>query len=317
MPALFTGRPAAPPQQAGLFAPSAPRAEARQPPGPTPAAIPEARPAEAPTGTQALLADPRLWRASSLGRSSSTCVPSGFAALDAELPGGGWPTRQCCEILQAEAGLCEWRLLGPVLRTLLQSEAPARRRQSARPRPTLLLINPPLMPHLPGLRAHGIEPQQLIWIAPHSAQQALWVTEQAIKSQAASALLAWLPQARPAQIRRLQSAALDSPAPIFLFRPLAAQAQSSAAPLRLSLAPGADWQLRLQILKRRGPAQAEAMALSALPDELAPLLPPRLQQGQAAPSPLPESSNEALANVLHAMRSSSALARPARQLSLQ
>ncbi|MFX8125914.1 hypothetical protein ABTL08_19180, partial [Acinetobacter baumannii] len=33
----------------------------------------------------------RLWRGSSLGAHSAPTLPSGFAALDAELPGGGWP----------------------------------------------------------------------------------------------------------------------------------------------------------------------------------------------------------------------------------
>jgi len=230
----------------------------------------------------ALLADARLWRATSLGASASPCIASGFGALDAQLPGGGWPTRMLSEILQAQAGLCEWRLLGPALGRLLQQQAPQpqpMRRKPATPapaaRPPLLLVNPPQQPHLPGLRAHGIAPQQLVWVAPANALQALWATEQAIKANAAGAVLAWLPEARPAQIRRLQAAALGSAAPVFLFRPLAVQTQSSAAPLRLILSPGADWQLQVHILKRRGPAHAQALRLEALPAELAALLAPR------------------------------------------
>lgn len=239
--------------------------------------------------TEALLADPRLWRAASLGSSVSPCISSGFSALDAELPGGGWPTRSVCEILQAQGGMAEWRLLGPALRGLLkerqlpQHQQPQQRQQSrkkskpvapaARP---VLLINPPYAPHLPGLLAHGLSEKQLVWIAPAQAEQALWATEQAIKANAAAALLAWLPAARPEQIRRLQAAALASNAPVFLFRPLAAQLQSSAAPLRLLLASGASWCLELQILKRRGPALEEALRLPAVPDALAEMLAPRL-----------------------------------------
>lgn len=226
-----------------------------------------------------LLADARLWRATSLGASASPCIASGFGALDAQLPGGGWPTRMLSEILQAQAGRCEWRLLGPALGRLLQQQAsqsqPMRRKPTTptpAARPPLLLINPPQQPHLPGLRVHGITPQQLIWVAPANALQALWATEQAIKANAAGAVLAWLPEARPAQIRRLQAAALGSAAPVFLFRPLAVQTQSSAAPLRLILSPGADWQLQVHIIKRRGPAHAQTLRLEALPAELATLL---------------------------------------------
>lgn len=250
----------------------------------------------------ALLADARLWRATSLGASASPCIASGFGALDAQLPGGGWPTRMLSEILQAQAGLCEWRLLGPALGRLLLQQArqpQPMRRKPATPAPAarqLLLVNPPQQPHLPGLRAHGIAPQQLIWIAPADALQALWATEQAIKANAAAAVLAWLPEARPAQIRRLQAAALGSAAPVFLFRPLAVQTQSSAAPLRLILSPGADWSLELSILKRRGPAHAQALRLEAPPAELAALLAPRQLRPAAVPKELShEPSKPALA----------------------
>jgi protein ImuA len=236
-----------------------------------------------------------VWRGSELARAGhEACVPSGFAALDAELPGGGWPTRALSELLLPQPGACEWRLLGPALRRLLAPPVQAARPpgRSRRPRaagaaanakaahlPQLLLINPPWTPHLPGLAEHGIAPQQLVWIAPASHAQALWAAEQAIKADVAAAVLAWLPEARPEQIRRLQAAALGARAPVFVLRPAAqAQSQSSAAPLRLLLEPGprAD-ALRLRLLKRRGPAHEQWLELSAtLPAGLDRLLPPRL-----------------------------------------
>lgn len=278
MPALLAGLAAASVPPAGLFPP----------------------PDQSASPTEALLADPRLWRAASLGSSVSPCISSGFAALDAELPGGGWPTRSVCEILQAQGGMAEWRLLGPALRALLQPgqerlapQQPKKKSKIAAPPPRpVLLINPPHAPHLPGLLAHGLSEKQLVWIAPPRAEQALWATEQAIKANAAAALLAWLPAARPEQIRRLQAAALASNAPVFLFRPLAAQLQSSAAPLRLLLAPGAAWGLELQILKRRGPALEEALHLPAVPDALVEVLSPRLLQLNAEPRPTLEISHE-------------------------
>ncbi|MDM4766246.1 recombinase RecA [Pelomonas sp. SE-A7] len=254
------------------------------------------------SGTEALLqADPRVWRAASLGQCQSPGLPSGYAELDAELPGGGWPTRALTEVLQAQAGLAEWRLLGPMLRPLLiqppvvaTGRSGRSRRRVAAPAAsarTLLLINPPLMPHLPGLREHGIAARQLVWIAPQRQEQALWATEQAIKSNAAAAVLAWLPAARPEQVRRLQTAALSCSAPVFLFRPLAAASQSSAAPLRLQLAPGEDWALELQILKRRGPMHEQLLRLTALPNALQALLPSRLLLASSSSTPPPETGD--------------------------
>jgi protein ImuA len=258
-----------------------------------------------------------VWRGSELARAGhEACVPSGFAALDAELPGGGWPTRALSELLLPQPGACEWRLLGPALRRLLAPpvQAATSPGRSRRPRaasaganvkaahlPQLLLINPPWTPHLPGLAEHGIAPQQLIWIAPASHAQALWAAEQAIKADVAAAVLAWLPEARPEQMRRLQAAALGARTPVFVLRPAAqAQSQSSAAPLRLLLEPGprAD-ALRLRLIKRRGPAHEQWLALDAtLPAGLDRLLPPRLlapvhePSGATAPSsvPLPETA---------------------------
>jgi protein ImuA len=184
----------------------------------------------------------------------------------------------------------EWRLLAPALRLLLADDAgPKSPALGARPggrRPSrsistrslrpLLLINPPLTPHLPGLQRAGLPPQQLIWIAPETPAQQLWAVEQAIKSNASAAILAWLPRAAPEQIRRLQSCAQAMDAPIFLFRPLAAQTQASAAPLRLIVSAGPGWTLQVQVLKRRGPVHEGHLSLPALPPDLAQVLTPRM-----------------------------------------
>ncbi|MCV2366632.1 recombinase RecA [Roseateles oligotrophus] len=234
----------------------------------------------------------RVWRASSLGSSHSMCVGSGFSALDAELPGGGWPTQSLSEILSDSVATLEWRLLAPALRLLLQTEAgkppaasgnkkkagrgAASRLSATHPERPLLLINPPLAPHLPGLQRAGLQPQRLIWVAPQTPAQQLWVLEQAIKANASAAILAWLPNAAPEQIRRLQSCAQLMDAPIFLFRPLAVQTQSSAAPLRLCVSAGPGWTLQLHILKRRGPVHEGLLSLPAMPADLAQVLTPRM-----------------------------------------
>ena len=278
-------------------------ASASATPAPPPLSPPQARNPDLPTLPGSLGA---LWRGSELARSTSPCHSSGFAALDAELPGGGWPTQQLSEILLARPGACEWRLLGPALHGLLVGSPaaapqarPGKRGRSgpaASPsaRRPLLLINPPLPPHLPGLAGHGISAAQLVWIAPGNAAHALWAAEQAIKADAAAAVLVWLPEARPEQIRRLQAAALGARAPVFVLRPAAiAQPQSSAAPLRLLLEPGPDWTLRVRLLKRRGPMHEGWLTLPSLPAGLGRILAPRLlQPALPAPSPSPELPHE-------------------------
>ena len=46
---------------------------------------------------------PGLWLGHQLGRPRGDGVTSGFAALDAQLPGGGWPRRALTELLQSTA----------------------------------------------------------------------------------------------------------------------------------------------------------------------------------------------------------------------
>ena len=42
---------------------------------------------------------PALWLGHQLGRHAESAVPSGFAPLDAQLPGRGWPRRALTELL--------------------------------------------------------------------------------------------------------------------------------------------------------------------------------------------------------------------------
>ncbi|MGP1684836.1 MAG: hypothetical protein ACTS8S_21135, partial [Giesbergeria sp.] len=93
-----------------------------------------------------------LWRGTELGGRDSIMVPTGFATLDAELPGGGWPTRSLTELLTAQAAVCEWRLLGPAI--------PAFTREKGR----LYLIAPPKEPHVGGLSQLGLSADQVVWI---------------------------------------------------------------------------------------------------------------------------------------------------------
>ena len=64
---------------------------------------------------------PALWRGHQLGRGAERAVASGFAELDAQLPGGGWPRRVLTELLLPHPGVGEIRLLAPSLAATLSA----------------------------------------------------------------------------------------------------------------------------------------------------------------------------------------------------
>lgn len=217
-----------------------------------------------------------VWPGCALGSGSSQVMGSGHAALDAELPGGGWPCQALTEILQAQPGLAEWRLLSPVLAQLVRQGG------------SVLLIGAPHLPQLPALAREGLPAHRLIRVDAHTQAERLWATEQALKAGCVSAVLSWLHQARPEQVRRLHACATQHPGLFFAFRPLRAQSESSAAPLRLTLALGpSPHPLQVQVFKRRGPAQAQALSLMHWPLGLAGLLPPALAPTTAPAQPAP------------------------------
>ena len=58
------------------------------------------------------------WRATQLARGAARCLPTGHAALSAELPDGGWPMGSLVELLSPHPGVGEIRLLRPALSQL-------------------------------------------------------------------------------------------------------------------------------------------------------------------------------------------------------
>ena len=210
-----------------------------------------------------------LWRGSELGSSVTSVIPSGFAALDAELPGGGWPCRSLTEILQPQPSVAEWRLLAPAMRQIVEAGK------------DVVLVGPPKTPHLPGLQHIGIDEKRLVWIQAETPAERLWVTEQLVKANAAGLLLSWLPQARQEQIRRLQVCTQSCNGPVILCRPEAAQHESSAAPLRVQLTYGIDWELRLHLFKRKGPTHEGDVVVESMPGGLQSIMTPRLRRPSA------------------------------------
>lgn len=179
-----------------------------------------------------------VWRGGALA-CAVPAVPSGFAELDRELPGGGWPAGALTEILGHREGIGELQLVLPALAKL--SWAGKR----------LVWLAPPHLPYAPALAAAGVDLAHLAVVRAPGRRDALWAAEQVLRSGSCHALLAWFPSARYEELRRLAVAAEASRAWVALFRPREAAQTSSPASLRLLLEPQGE-ALSLHILKRRG-----------------------------------------------------------------
>ena len=127
-----------------------------------------------------------------------------------------------------------------------------------------------------------MDERSLVWVQADTPADRLWAAEQLVRGNVGGVLIAWLPQARPEQLRRLQVLAAAGRGPVFVCRPQAAARESSAAPLRLLARVGPGWTLQVDVLKRRGPPLAHTLTLPSVPGGLAGLLTPRLLRPAAA-----------------------------------
>ncbi len=183
-----------------------------------------------------------LWRGgdhSLRDRGRCNAVSSGLEALDAQLPGGGWPRGALTELLFAQSGIGELRVLMPALAHLTRTQH------------WLAWVAPPYLPYAPALAAAGVDLSRVLLIRPRIAKDGLWAMEQALRSGVCGAVLGWFQDLEIAQLRRLQLAAEAGGTMGALFREPEASKQPSPAALRLQLAPSPDGTV-LHILKRRG-----------------------------------------------------------------
>lgn len=202
---------------------------------------------------------PLVWRADAQARAAlqghAGVWPSGHAALDAELPGGGWPASGLTELLQPAHAHAEWSLLALALSQALRRQAGPCVLVRPAPPPAM----PGLVPFAPGLQALGLPPERLLWVNAPQADTALWACEQALQCADTVAVLAWLDRARSDDLRRLHRIASIHHKPLFVMRGDAQAVQPSPAPLRVQLLQ--VWPLRVRVLKRRGTPSTRALDL--------------------------------------------------------
>ena len=249
------------------------------------------------------LANAHVWRAGELGRASLQTVATGYASLDQVLPGKGWPQGAMTELLQPQAGTHEWGLVAPAL-------AAVQRASNGVKGQMLVLVGPPHLPFGPALGAQQLDLPRMLCVrgAAGSAPSLLWATREALQCADVAAVLAWLPDARSAHLRRLQIAAHAHNKLLFVFRPLRAQQESSPAPLRLLLEGTVheDGNLLVHVHKRRGPPLAAPVLLDTRPARLSALLAASRERvrrqredlEKAAPVSLPATSTQSPVHAL-------------------
>ena len=174
------------------------------------------------TALAELLHNPLLWRGDDLAQATGM-LPTGFAELDRELPGAGWPRGALTELLSHQKGIGELRLLVPALRCVASEGG------------CIALVAPPHIPYAPAFAGAGIDPRRVVVIDAVEERQRWWAAEQVLRAGCAGVLLFWPNNVPDQRLRRLQLAAQDSASAAFVLTGMTRAAQASPAPLRLRL----------------------------------------------------------------------------------
>ena len=210
--------------------------------------------AASPLSIEQLIQHPGVWRGGELEHAQQPAVPTGYAALDAELPGGGWPSGTLSEVLHEGVGIGEVTFLAGAL---------ARASEANR---LVAWINPPYLPYAPALAQAGLALDRCLVVRPANREDALWAAEQALKSGACGAVMLWLEEGAAhrhdeyAWLRRLQMSAESGRSMAVFFRSTAAERLSTPAHLRVVLSRE-EGVLKARIPKRRGPSLQRPVAL--------------------------------------------------------
>lgn len=179
---------------------------------------------------ESLLSARTLWRAGRHAASAPLGESTGFDALDALLPHGGWPHGALTELLIPADGVGELSLLMPTLSRLTGAGR------------LVALIAPPFCPYAPAWQCAGVDLRHLE-IVRADPRGALWAFEQCLRSAAFSAVLGWPAKADGPALRRLQVAADSGECLGFAVRDQRHAGNPSPAALRLERAHGL-WHVR-------------------------------------------------------------------------
>lgn len=194
----------------------------------------------------AVLNHPAIWRGGECARAANG-VSTGYAELDAQLPGGGWPSGAITEIYAERSGVGEVQLTMP---------AAARMTQAGR---WITLVAPLHVPYAPAFADHGVRLERLLLVETRNVEDNVWACEQALRASSTGAVLLWQDHVPERALRRLHLAAESASTLLFLFRS-ARVAPASPAALRLHVSR-AEGRTIVRILKRRGGGLPPPIAL--------------------------------------------------------
>ena len=180
---------------------------------------------------------PGIWRAHELAPVKARST--GHGALDALLPGGGWPIGALTELIPLIEGIGEVAVLQMALKRLCDEKR------------HVVFVHPPYIPYAPALLSAGLLLPRVLWIDAAHDEDAHWAAEQTLREGAAGAVLLWSHAVADRPLRRLQLAAEAGQSLAFIYRPVVTLDSSSPAALRIVLRP-APAALGVEVLKARG-----------------------------------------------------------------
>lgn len=187
-----------------------------------------------------LLSNPGIWRAGA--HRTETGLRTGFPALDAALPGGGWSAGAVSEVLLSAPGIGELRLV----LTALAAQSDEQR--------CVIFLDPPAEPCVAALAQQGLASCRIVVVRSTSVRDRQWAGEQLLRSSSTAAVLMWDSRPSDRSVRRLQVAAAEGKGMCFLFAPVSYGQQTSPAALRMHVAPTQlPNQVSIDILKCKGP----------------------------------------------------------------
>jgi cell division inhibitor SulA len=215
-----------------------------------------------------------IWRGRD-GDTPQAMAASGQKLLDERL-GGGFPAEGVIDV-HSPRGIGELRLLLPRL------AQPESGQQTSR---LWVFIAPPAAVNAESLAAAGLDLSRVLVVRPATAGEALWAAEQSLKSGCCRAVMLWQQAVKTHQAQRLQLAAREGRANLWLFRdnrvtaplPVSLNLQLSAHPRGLVVTVPkrrGGWPVPAFVLDMR--ADWPELTLPALPANVIPL--PRAKAG--------------------------------------
>jgi hypothetical protein len=188
-----------------------------------------------------------IWRGCRAQDKAWPVIATGFAELDAALPGGGWPLGALLEIATTHLGIGELRLLLPAMAEISRSGR------------WIAWVTPPYQPYAPALSQAGVDLAYLLIVDAREAADIPWSLEKLLRSGHCGMTLAWPKRLSAHQARRLQLAAEEGSALAVLFP--RETGESGYAAVRLVVRAGPEG-LEVNIVKARGSLGRDSVVLT-------------------------------------------------------